>query len=70
MCSHKNRLIEAILMSTHNIPFFNMKKKYTQNHPKSAAMGFFQGIHERVRKSGGKQVIIVRAIEVLLYSDK
>ena len=21
VCSHKNRLIEAILMSTHNIPF-------------------------------------------------
>ena len=27
-------------MSTHKIPFFNMKK-YTLNYPKSAAMGFF-----------------------------
>ena len=28
-------------MSTPNIPFFNMEKKNTLNHPKSAAMGFF-----------------------------
>ena len=28
-------------MSTHNIPFFNMKKKNTRNYPKSAAKGFF-----------------------------
>ena len=28
-------------MSTHNIPFFNMKKKNTRNYSKSAAMGFF-----------------------------
>ena len=41
MCSHQNPLIEAILMCTHNILFFNMKKKNTLNYPKSAAMGFF-----------------------------
>ena len=41
VCSHLNRLIEAILMNTYNIPFFNMKKKNTRNYPKSAAMGFF-----------------------------
>ena len=28
-------------MSTQNIPFPKMKKKITQNYPKSAAMGFF-----------------------------
>ena len=28
-------------MSTHNIPFPNIKKKIIQNYPKSAAMGFF-----------------------------
>ena len=28
-------------MSTPNVPFFNMEKKNTLNHPKSAAMGFF-----------------------------
>ena len=28
-------------MSTHNIPFFNMKKKKTLNYSKSAAMGFY-----------------------------
>ena len=31
MCSHENRLVEAILMSTHNIPFFNIRK---ENIPK------------------------------------
>ena len=28
-------------MSTHNIPFFNMKKKNTLNYPKSAAIRIF-----------------------------
>ena len=40
MCSHKNRLIEAILMSTHNIPFSIYKKKIALNCPKSAAIVF------------------------------
>ena len=47
---------------------FNIKKK--ENHPKypkSAAMFFFQRTQERVRNSGGKRAISVRAIEVLLY---
>ena len=57
-------------MSTHNIPFFNMKKKNTLNYPKSAAMGFFQGTQERVRNSRGKRAISVRAIEVRLYTVK
>ena len=46
---------------------FNMNMKNTLNYPKSAAMGFFQGTQERVRKSHGKRAISVRAIEVLLY---
>ena len=46
---------------------FNIKKKITLNYPKSAAMGFFLGIQERVRNSHGKRAISVRAIEVLLY---
>ena len=57
-------------MSTHNMPFSNMKTKNTRNYPKSAAMGFFsKGLKkfERVRKSHGKRAISVRAIEVLLY---
>ena len=32
--------IEAILISTHNIPFLNIKKKIIPNYPKSATMGF------------------------------
>ena len=54
-------------MSTHNIPFFNMKKKDTRSYPRSAAMGIFQGTQELVRKSRGKRAISVRATEVLLY---
>ena len=34
-----------------------------ENHPKSAAMGFFQGTQERVRNSRGKRAISVRATE-------
>ena len=47
--------------------FFNMKTKDTLNYHKSAAMGFFQGTQELVRKSRGKRVSSVRAIKVLLY---
>ena len=32
--------LEAILMSTHNIPFSISQKKIILNYPKSAAMGF------------------------------
>ena len=49
MCSHKNGLLDAILMSAHNIysyvytqyTIFNIKKKITLNYSKSAAMDFF-----------------------------
>ena len=44
-----------------------MKKKHNLNHPKSEAMGFFQGTQGRVRNSRGKRAISFRAIEVLLY---
>ena len=37
MCSHQNRLIEASLMSTHNIPF-SIKN---DNYPKFTGMRFF-----------------------------
>ena len=40
MCSDKNRLNEAILMSTYNIPFLNIKMKIILNYAKSATMGF------------------------------
>ena len=41
MCSHYNRLIEAILMNTHNIPLSIQKKEIALIYSKSAAMGFF-----------------------------
>ena len=41
MCTHKNRLTEAILMSTHNIPFSIQNKKITINYSKSAPKGVF-----------------------------
>ena len=31
-------------MSTHNIPFSNLKKKRTLYYPKSEAMGLFKGL--------------------------
>ena len=40
MRSDKNRPNEAILMSTHIIPFLKIKKKIILNYHKSAAMGF------------------------------
>ena len=69
MCFYLNRLIEAILISTHSISFLIVKKKITINYSKYAAMGFFQGTKVRVRKSRGKRAISVRADEVLPYFD-
>ena len=37
-------IFEAIVMSTHDIPFSKKKKKSTLNYPKSATKGFFQGL--------------------------
>ena len=54
-------------MNTHNIPFSIEKKKITLNYPKLAVLRFFsQGTQERIRNSGGKRAIGVRATEVLL----
>ena len=49
---------------------FNIKKKISLNCPNSAAMGFFQGTQKKVRNSGGKRAISVRAAKVLLYIGK
>ena len=38
---------------------YNIRKKITLKESKSAAMGFLQGTHERVRNSRGKRVISV-----------
>ena len=54
-------------MSSHNIPFLNIKMKIIQNNAKSATVGLFQWTQERVRNSRGKRAISVRANEVLLY---
>ena len=57
MCFYLNRLIEAILISTHNIhcTIFNIKKKITLNIPKSAAMRFCsKGLKKEFRDSRGK----------------
>ena len=45
-------LDEAILKSTHNIPFsIKKKRKIDLNYLKSAAIGFFLGSKARVRNS-------------------
>ena len=69
MCSHKNRLIEAILRSTHNIPFSIYIRKSAQIIPNLQPRDFFQGTQRRVLNSRGKRAISVRATEVLLYYD-
>ena len=53
-------------MRTQNIPFSILKKKITQNYPKSADVCFFQGTQEGVRNSRGKRAISVRVIGILL----
>ena len=67
MYANENRLIEAILMSTHNIPFSILN----ENNPKLSQICsyriFFQGTQEQVRNSHGKQAMSVRATEGLLY---
>ena len=63
-----NRLIEAILTRTHNIPFSIEERKSPQIIPNLQLWNFFQGTQKRVRNSPGKRAISVRAIEVLLYS--
>ena len=56
-------------MSTHNVPFFNIKTIITLNYPRSAAKGFlFLETQARVRNSRGKRAISVRATEILQYS--
>ena len=54
-------------MSITQHTIFNIKKKTALNYPNSAARDFFQGTQERVRNSGVKRAISVRATEVLLY---
>ena len=68
MCSHQNRLIDAILMSSHNIPFLNMKKKIVLNYPKSAAMFFSFPNDQNEFETASKLAISVRVTEGLLYT--
>ena len=59
-------------MSTHDIPFLNMKKNIILNYSKSAAMGFCLGTQKRVRNIRGKRASSVRAMKVyciLISSD-
>ena len=46
-------------MSTHNIPFLNIKKKIIQIIPNLQLSNSIQGTQERVRNSRGKQAISV-----------
>ena len=53
VCFHKNRLIEAILMSTHNIPFSIYTRKSVLIIPNLQLLDSFQGTQRRVRNSRG-----------------
>ena len=67
VCSQLDRLIEVILVCTHNIPFLIWIRKTPSVIPNLQLWAFFQGTQEWVRNSRGKRAISVRAIEVLLY---
>ena len=54
-------------MSTHNIPFSILKRKFNKNFATLLLWGVFLRTQERVRNSRGKRAISVRATEVLLY---
>ena len=52
--SHENRLNEAILMSTQNIPFLNTKK---ENHPKLSQI-FIYGICSKGPKNEFETAVV------------
>ena len=54
-------------MRTHNILFFNIKKKITLIIPNLKPRDIFLGTQAQVRNSHGKRAISVCDIEVLLY---
>ena len=54
-------------MSTHNIPFLNIKRKSSYIIPNLQLWDLFQGTQDRVRNIRGKRAISVRAIEALQY---
>ena len=62
-------LIRIASLRTHNIPFFNIKKKITLIIPDLQPRDFFLRTQARVQNNHGKRAISVRAIEVLLYID-
>ena len=47
--------------------FYYKTRKISLKYLKSAAVGFSQRTQKRVRNSGGRRAISVRATEVLLY---
>ena len=58
-------------MSTHNIPFLNIKMKIILNYmPNLQLWDLFQGIQEPVRNRRGKRAISVQDIEVSLYDGR
>ena len=54
-------------MSSHNIPFLNIKMNIILNYAKSATMGFVPRDPRTSSIQPWKRAISVRAIEVLLY---
>ena len=58
-------------MSSHNIPFLNIKMKIIINYAKSATTGLLPRAPRTSSKEPyGKRAISVQAIEVLLYLQR
>ena len=66
VCTHKNRLDEAILMSTNNIQFHDKIRKLPVVFVFLSYRKNIVGTQKRVRINHGKRAIGVRAIEVRL----
>ena len=64
MCSHKNRLIEAILMSTHNIPFLKIKKKITQVTPNLQLWDFSKGLKNKFKTAVENEPSVFESLNV------
>ena len=58
---------KAILMRTHNIPFYDKKENHSRSSQICSYGILFLRTQERVRNSRGKRATSVRATEVLLY---
>ena len=57
-------------MTTHNIPFLNMKKKITLSYTKSAAKGFSKGLKNEFEIAEVNEPSVFEPLKIYLFSFK